>query len=34
MNDINSKTHTDYPITNPHWKLMSNGVPSAVWKLM
>ena len=26
MNDINSKTHTDYPITNNQWKLMSNGV--------
>ena len=20
------KSHTEYPITNPHWKLMSNGV--------
>ena len=26
MNDINSKTHTDYPITNNQWKLMENGV--------
>lgn len=26
MNDINSKTHTDYPITNTQWKLMDNGV--------
>jgi hypothetical protein len=26
MNDINSKTHTDYPITNNQWKLMSNGL--------
>ena len=24
MNDINSKTHTDYPITNTQWKLMKN----------
>ena len=26
MNDINSKTHTDYPITNNQWKLMNNGL--------
>jgi hypothetical protein len=26
MNDINYKSHIDYPITNNHWKLMSNGV--------
>ena len=26
MNDINYKSHSDYPITNNHWKLMSNGV--------
>ena len=23
---MNSKTHTDYPITNNQWKLMKNGV--------
>ena len=26
MNDINYKSHSDYPITNNHWKLMNNGV--------
>ena len=26
MNDIKCKSHTKYPITNPHWKLMSDGV--------
>ena len=25
MNDINSKTHTNYPITNNQWKLMDKG---------
>ena len=26
MNVINYKSHSDYPITNNHWKLMNNGV--------
>ena len=26
MNDINYKSHIDYPITNKQWKLMNNGV--------
>jgi hypothetical protein len=26
MNDIKCKSHSDYPITNNHWKLMNNGV--------
>jgi hypothetical protein len=26
MNVINYKSHSDYPITNKHWKLMNNGV--------
>jgi len=26
MNDIKCKSHTDYPITNKQWKLMSDGV--------